>query len=38
VPWLVMAASIAWVTRSKAKVTNAREKMLNAAPELADGS
>jgi ACS family tartrate transporter-like MFS transporter len=37
VPWLVMAVSIAWVTRSNQKVTNLREKMLNAAPELADG-
>ena len=36
VPWVVMAASIAWVTRPQRKVTDAREKMLNAAPELAD--
>ena len=37
VPWVVMAVSIAWVTRHPEKVTNLREKMLNAAPELADG-
>jgi|SRR5580658_7208245 MFS transporter, ACS family, tartrate transporter len=37
VPWLVMAASIAWATRPQEKVTNEHEKMLNAAPELADG-
>ena len=36
VPWVVMAASIAWVTRPQRKVTDVREKMLNAAPELAD--
>ena len=36
VPWLVMAASIAWVTRPQEKVTSLHEKMLNATPELAD--
>jgi ACS family tartrate transporter-like MFS transporter len=37
VPWLMMAAGIAWVTRPQVqKVTNADEKMLNGAPELAD--
>ena len=39
VPWLMMAAGIAWVTRPRVqKVTNGDEKMLNATPELADGS
>ena len=38
VPWLVMAVSIAWVTRPQEKVMNAHEKMMNAAPELADGN
>ena len=39
VPWLVVAASIAWVTRPHVqKVTSADEKMLNVAPELVDES
>ena len=39
VPWLVMGACIAWVTRPRVrKVTSADEKMLNVAPELVDES
>jgi ACS family tartrate transporter-like MFS transporter len=39
VPWLIMAASIAWVTRPRVqKVTTADEKMLNVVPELVDES
>jgi ACS family tartrate transporter-like MFS transporter len=38
VPWLVMVVSLAWATRPRPEnVTNIDEKMLNAAPELADG-
>ena len=37
VPWLMMAAGVAWVTRPRVqKVTNADEKMLNGAPALVD--
>jgi MFS transporter, ACS family, tartrate transporter len=36
VPWLVMAAGIAWVTRPRAEnVTSVSEKTMNVAPELA---